>query len=88
MGVSEKRSLRYVVGPMSIQMNTCGGFLCHAEAQKKHQYFHVSPSPQIVWDQTVTSPPARVGVPLTRKKMSVLLCVISNIYLPGKFIHD
>ena len=30
-----------------------------------HQYFHVSPSPQIVWDQTVVSPPARVGVPLT-----------------------
>ena len=26
-----------------------------------HQYFHVSPSPQIVWDQTVASPPA-VGV--------------------------
>ena len=30
-----------------------------------HQYFHVSPSPQIVWDQTVASPSARVGVPLT-----------------------
>ena len=26
MGVSEKWSLRYIVGPRSIQMNTCGGF--------------------------------------------------------------
>ena len=35
-GVSEKWSLRYVVEPRSIhQMNTCGGFLCHAEALKK-----------------------------------------------------
>ena len=34
MGVSEKRSLRYVVGPRSIQINTCGGFLCHAVALK------------------------------------------------------
>ena len=29
-----------------------------------HQYFHVSPSPQIVWDQTVASPPA-VGVSIS-----------------------
>ena len=37
MGVSEKWSLRYVVGSRSIQMDTCGGFLCHAEALKKHK---------------------------------------------------
>ena len=37
MGVGEKRSLRYVVGPRSIQMNTCRGFLCYAEALKKHE---------------------------------------------------
>ena len=36
MGVSEKRSLRYVVEPRSIHMNTCAGFLRHAEAQKKN----------------------------------------------------
>ena len=39
----------------------------------KHQYFHVSFSPQIVWDQTVASPPA-VGVstsPLLRRPSSV-----------------
>ena len=37
-----------------------------------HQYFHVSLSPQIVWDQTVASPPA-VGVstsPLLRRPSS------------------
>ena len=34
MGESEKRSLRYVVGPRSIQIDTCGGFLCHAVALK------------------------------------------------------
>ena len=34
MGVSEKWSLRWVVGPRKIQMKTCGGFLCRAEALK------------------------------------------------------
>ena len=29
--------MRYVVGPRSIQMSTCGGFLCHAEALKKQK---------------------------------------------------
>ena len=37
MGLSEKRSLRCVVGPRGIQTNTCGGFLCHAEALRKHK---------------------------------------------------
>ena len=38
MGMSEKRSLRRVVGPRSIQLKkTCGDFLCHAEVLKKHK---------------------------------------------------
>ena len=39
MSVNKKRSLPYVVGPRSIelQMNTCGGFLCYAEALKKRK---------------------------------------------------
>ena len=34
MSMSEKWPLRCVVGPRIIQMNTCGGFTCHAEALK------------------------------------------------------
>ena len=46
----------------------CCWFVVHLASTdpiRIHQYFHVSLSPEIVWDQTGASPPARVGVPLT-----------------------